>query len=111
VHYLVPMVVPLIPRVITPGLLSYIDITPKIAILLFGVSLTLLCRSENERNLRVLLSTRAGRWFTGLLGAAWLAGAIATAFSLHPALSLNGPTWPLFALFAHIPLLLFTLLS
>src|SRR5260370_9991016 len=110
-HYLVPLVVALIPLVITPGLLSYFDITPKIAILLFGVSLTLLCRSENERNLRVLLSTRAGRWFAGLLGATWLAAAIATPFSLHPALSLNGGNWRRFGLVSQSALLLFTLLA
>ena len=48
-HYLVPLVVALVPLVITPGLLAYFDITPKIAILLFGVSLGLLYRRENER--------------------------------------------------------------
>ncbi len=110
-HYLVPLVVALIPLVITPGLLSYFDITPKIAILLFGVSLTLLCRRENERNLRVLLSTRAGQWFARLLGATWLAAAIATAFSLHPALSLNGGNWRRFGLISQSAMLLFTLFA
>ena len=52
-RYLVPLVVALVPLVITPGLLAYFDITPKIAILLFGVSLGLLYRRENERNLRL----------------------------------------------------------
>src|SRR5260221_11732615 len=102
-HYLVPLVVALMPLVITPGLLSYFDITPKIAILLFGVSLALLCRRENERNIRTLLSTRAGRWFAGLLGTTWLAAALATALSLHPALSLNGGNWRRFRLVSHRP--------
>src|SRR5260370_23560542 len=110
-HFLVPLVVAIIPLVITPGLLSYFDITPKIAILLFGVSLTLLCRHENERNLRVLLSTRAGQWFARLLGATWLAAAIATAFSLHPALSLNGGNWRRFGLISQSAMLLFTLFA
>src|SRR5258708_17680096 len=108
-HYLVPLVVALIPLVITPGLLSYFDITPKIAILLFGVSLALLCRLENERNVRVLLGTRAGRWFAGLLGTTWLAAAIATPLSLHPALSLNGGNWRRFGLVPHGAVLLLTL--
>jgi O-antigen ligase len=110
-HYLVPLVVALIPLVIAPGLLSYFDITPKIAILLFGASFTMLCRRENERNVRLLLSTRAGRWFARLLGAAWLTAAIATAFSLHPALSLNGGNWRRFGLVSQSALLLFTLLA
>jgi O-antigen ligase len=110
-HYLVPLVVALIPLVITPGLLSYFDITPKIAILLFGASLALLCRRENERNLRLLLSTSAGRWFARLLGATWLAAAIASAFSLHAALSLNGGNWRRFGLVSQSAVLLFTLLA
>ena len=110
-HYLVPLVVALIPLVITPGLLSYFDITPKIAILLFGVSLALLCRLENERNIRTLLSTPAARWFAGLLGATWLAAALATALSLHPALSLNGGNWRRFGLVSQSAVLLFTLFA
>jgi O-antigen ligase len=110
-HYLVPLVAALMPLVITPGLLSYFDITPKIAILLFGVSLALLCRRENERNLRSFLSTRAGRWFAGLVGATWLAAAIATVFSLHPALSFNGGNWRRFGLVSQSGILLFTLLA
>jgi O-antigen ligase len=110
-HYLVPLVVALVPLVIAPGLLSYFDITPKIAILLFGVSFCLLCHRENERNLRVLLSTRLGRWFGILLGAMWLSAAIATAFSQHRALSLNGGTWRRFGLVSQTALLLFILLA
>ncbi len=110
-HCLVPLVVALIPLVITPGLLSYFDITPKIAILLFAVSSSLPWWRENERNLRALLSTAAGKWFAGLLGAAWLAAAISTAFSLHPALSLNGGNWRRFGLVSQSALLLFTLLA
>jgi putative inorganic carbon (HCO3(-)) transporter len=110
-RYLVPLVVALIPLIVTPGLLAYFDITPKIGILLFGVSLGLLYRRENGRNLRVLLGTRAGLWFVALLGAAWLVAAIATAFSLHPALSLNGGNWRRFGLIAWTALLLFTLLA
>ena len=97
-HYLVPLVVALIPLVIAPGLLSYFDITPKIVILLFGVSIGLLYWRENQRNVRGLLSMRLGKWFAGLLGAAWLAAAIATALSLHPELSLNGGNWRRFGL-------------
>jgi len=110
-RYLVPLVVALIPLIVTPGLLAYFDITPKIAILLFGTSLSLLYRRENERNLQELLGTRLGRTFAALLGATWLAAAIATAFSLHPALSLNGGNWRRFGFVSWTALLLFTLLA
>lgn len=110
-HYLVPLVVALIPLVITQGLLSYFDITPKIVILLFGVSIGLLYWRENERNVRVLLSMRLGKGFAGLLGAAWISAAIATALSLHPALSLNGGNWRRFGLVSQSAVLLFTLLA
>src|ERR1700719_4587869 len=89
-HILVPLVAALVPLIMTPGLLSYFDITPKIAVLLFGLSLILLYPSANICNLRVLLITRAGRWFTCLIGLTWLGSAIATAFSTYPLLSLNG---------------------
>jgi O-antigen ligase len=110
-HFLVPLVVALMPLVIAPGLLSYFDITPKIVILLFGVSIGLLCWGENQRNVRVLLSMRLGKWLAGLLSAAWLAAAVATALSLHPALSLNGGNWRRFGLFSQSAVLLFSLLA
>jgi O-antigen ligase len=110
-HYLVPLIAALIPLIITPGLLSYFDITPKIVILLFGVCFCLLCSRENERNVRMLLSLRPGRWFAALLGAAWLSVAIATTLSLHPALSLNGGNWRRFGLVSQSAILLFTLLA
>src|SRR5579864_4675689 len=92
-HILVPLVAALVPLVITPGLLSYFDITPKIAILLFGVSLSLLYPSANLSDLRALLGAPAGRWFAALIGLTWLGSAIATAFSSYPLLSWNGSNW------------------
>src|ERR1700736_3866278 len=83
-HILVRLVAALVPLIITPGLLSYFDITPKVAVLLFGLSLILLYPSANISNLRVLLITPAGRWFTGLVGLTWLDSAIATGFSTYP---------------------------
>lgn len=110
-HVLVPLVAALVPLLITPGLLSYFDVTPKIAILLFGASLSLLYRTENVRNLRALLSATAGRWFAALIAAEWLASVVATAFSSHRALSLNGGNWRRFGLIPETGLLLFTLLA
>jgi O-antigen ligase len=110
-HILVPLVAALVPLVITPGLLSYFDITPKIAILLFGLSLTLLYPSANISNLHVLLRARAGRWFAYLIALTWLVSAIATAFSSYPLLSLNGGNWRRYGFIVESGLLLFVLLS
>jgi len=110
-RFLVPLVAALVPLVITPGLLSYFDITPKIAILLFGLSLILLYPSANISNLRVLLRAPAGRWFACLIGLTWLGSAIATAFSSYPLLSLNGGNWRRYGFIVESGLLLFVLLS
>ncbi len=108
---LVPLVAALVPLVITPGLLSYFDITPKIAILLFGLSLILLYPTANISNLHVLLRAPAGRWFVYLIGLTWLGSAIATAFSSYPLLSLNGGNWRRYGFIVESGLLLFVLLS
>ena len=110
-HVLVPLVAALVPLVITPGLLSYFDITPKIAILLLGLSLSLFHSKANFSNLGALLSARAGRWFASLIGLTWLGSAIATIFSTYPMLSLNGSNWRRYGFIVESGLLLFVLLS
>jgi O-antigen ligase len=110
-HFLVPLVAALVPLVILPGLLSYFDITPKIAILLFGVSLILLYPGTNISNLRGLLRARAGRWFAALIALTWLMSAIATTFSAYPLLSLNGGNWRRYGFIVESGLLLFILLA
>ena len=72
-HVLVPLIAALLPLVIAPGLVSYFDITPKIAILLFGTTLILLYPAANVRNVRALMTGPLGRWFVVLLAAQWLA--------------------------------------
>jgi O-antigen ligase len=110
-HILVPLVAALVPLIITPGLLSYFDITPKIAVLLFGLSLSLLYPAANLSNLRALLRAPAGRWFVGLIGLTWLVGGIATAFSTYPLLSLDGSNWRRYGFVVESALLLFVLLA
>jgi hypothetical protein len=110
-RFLVPLVAALVPLVITPGLLSYFDVTPKIGILLFGVALISLYPRENSRNVRVLLNEPAGRWFAALLAAAWLSCACATVFSPYRLLSEHGGTWRRFGLLTETGLLLFVLVS
>jgi O-antigen ligase len=110
-HLLVPLVAALVPLLITPGLLSYFDVTPKIAILLFGATLIFLYPKENVSNLRAFYATQFGRWFTLLLAAQWLVSAVATVLSSNPALSLNGGNWRRFGLTSETGLLLFILVS
>jgi O-antigen ligase len=110
-HILVPLVAALVPLIITPGLLSYFDITPKIAILLFSLPLILLYPRANISNLYVLLRAPAGRWFAFLIGLTWLGSALATAFSSYPLLSLDGGNWRRYGFIVESGLLLFVLLS
>src|SRR5580704_6298059 len=90
---LAPLIAALVPLLIVPGVLAYFDITPKIAILLCGTALMLLHSRANVYNLRALLRCSAGRWLAGLLGAEWLAFAIASAFSSDRTLSFGGGLW------------------
>src|SRR5947209_11285365 len=103
--------VALVPLLITPGLLFYFDITPKIAGVLLGVSLALLCWRENSHNLFTFVRTRTGRWFTILLVVQLLLLALATALSTNPALSLFGSTWRRSGLIAQAAVLVFGLLA
>lgn len=108
---LVPLIAALVPLVVTPGLLAYFDVTPKIAFLLIGTALILSYRAENVRNVSAIFRARVGRWWVAMLAAQWLASAIATVFSTHPALSLNGGNWRRFGLIPETGLLLFVLLA
>jgi O-antigen ligase len=108
---LVPLIAALVPLLITPGLLAYFDVTPKIAFLLIGTALILLYRVQNIRNVSAIPGSRLGRWWVALLGAQWLSSALATAFSTHPALSLHGGNWRRFGLLSETSLLLFVLFA
>ncbi len=100
-----------VPLVITPGLLAYFDVTPKIALLLLFVALILLKVRANLYNLRQLLLAPTGRWFVLLLSAGWLAAALASLISTNRALSLHGSNWRRFGLVPETGLLLFVLLA
>jgi O-antigen ligase len=104
-------VVALVPLLITPGLLFYFDITPKIVVLLAGVSVMLLFCNNNVNNVRTLLREGPGRWFAALLGAEWLSAVVSTVFSTQPQLSSNGSSWRRYGLVSETALLVFTLLS
>lgn len=108
---LVPLIAALVPLIITPGTLAYFDITPKIALLLFATALMLLQPRENLCNLRTLAAGTPGKWLAGLLAAEWTAFALASVFSSHPLLSLNGGSWRRFGLISETGLLLFALFA
>ncbi|HYL75275.1 MAG TPA: O-antigen ligase family protein [Bryobacteraceae bacterium] len=108
-RFLVPLVAALVPLLITPGLLSYFDVTPKIVILLFGVALISLYPRENSRNIRALLATTAGRWFAALLAVTWAAFALAASFSRYDKVSVHGGTWRRLGMLTETGLLLFVL--
>jgi len=110
-RFLVLLTAALVPLLITPGLVAHFDVTPKIAVLLLGTVLLLSYRSANLQNLYNLLKKPAGSWFAGILGATWICGAIATLFSTHPVLSMNGSGWRRLGLISETGVLLFVILA
>ncbi len=109
--WLLPLVAALVPLLICPGVLAYFDITPKIALLLFGMALILLQPGVNMFHVRRLLRASAGRWLAGILAAEWLAFAVGNALSSNRALSLGGSLWRRFGLLSETALVLFVLLA
>lgn len=108
---LVLLVATLVPLVVTPRLLLRFDITPKIAVLLFGVSALLLFCKQNVRNVRMLLIMHTGRWLVAFLTAQWFVTASSTLLSQHPVLSLNGSSWRREGFLTDTALFLFALIT
>lgn len=108
---LVPLFSALVPLLILPGVVAYFDVTPKLAILLLGTALIALYRAQNVRNIAGLLGSKIGRAWVAVLALQWISSAIATIFSSHRALSLNGSIWRRFGLLTETSLLLFALLA
>ena len=111
VGLLVTLMAALVPLIITPGLLAYFDVTPKIALLLFFTALMLLYPRANGYNFQAVLNTKAGRWFAALVTLEWLAAALASALSSNPALSLHGSNWRRLGLLPETGLLLLVLVT
>jgi len=110
-RFLVPLVAALVPLLITPGWLSTFDVTPKVAVLLFGMALILLYPANHWGDIRALWRASAGRSFLSLLAVSWVACALATAFSSNRALSLHGAIWRRFGLLSTTGVLLFAVLA
>jgi len=110
-RFLVPLVAALVPLLITPGLVSHFDVTPKVAVLLLGTALLLSYRGANVQNVYNLLRQPAGHWLAAVLGATWISAALATLFSTNALLSLNGSGWRRVGLILETTLLLFVLMA
>ena len=108
---LAPVVFALLPLLVLPGVVFYYDITPKIAVLLFGTAAALLFFRENRRGVLALLGTRAGRLFAVFLAAQQVSLIVSTVLSDNPSLSLGGTNWRRFGLISQSSLVLLTLLT
>src|SRR6516164_6696651 len=86
--WIIPAITVAIPLAIAPGLLYYYDVTPKIVLLFVGAAAALPFVRTGP-----LLHSRSGRWFCGLLTAAWVSLLFSTIFSTRPELSLLGSSW------------------
>ena len=93
----------LIPLLLTPGLLFYYDVTPKLLALLF------LCAAALVLSLR--RAPRFVRRLPWILVMQAVALALATAFSTHVALSFSGGAWRRFGAVGQAAALVFVLLA
>ncbi len=100
----------LAPLLITPHLLFYYDVTPKLGVAFLGAALALPWWAVHRNGGRVLLAERDGRRFCALLGVALLSLVLSTAVSTHPALSIGGSTWRRFGLVPQAAILVLALL-
>jgi len=92
----------LLPLILTPHLLFYYDVTPKVAVLLAGAALALPLTWREPRTCSPGLRILA--W---LLAAQAVSLALSTATSTDPALSLGGGAWRRFGLITQAAMLLF----
>jgi O-antigen ligase len=93
----------LLPLILTPYVLFYWDITPKILVLLVGVAIALPLGWREGRAHSPVLQILG--W---LLVAQAVSLALSTALSIDPALSLGGSAWRRFGLITQAALLFFT---
>jgi O-antigen ligase len=97
----------IVPLIITPALLLYFDITPKVAVLYLGVSALLLCHRPCIAAAHAELETRAGRWLGFLTLAAFLSIVWSAAFAPDRALAIFGSTWRRMGMVSWLAVLVF----
>jgi O-antigen ligase len=99
--------VALVPLILTPHLLYYYDVTPKLTALLLGVALALMLVRIDPRS---LWTGRLTRWFVCIVAFQWAWFGLATALSTNPAISLNGSTWRRSGFITETAILVFAML-
>ncbi len=100
-----------VPLLITPGLSLHFDVTPKVVLLLVGVSFAAMLTAAYLPGIRKLIDDRRGRMFLSLLALQAVSLAVSTMLSDQAALSLTGSTWRRLGLVSHGGLLVFTLVT
>jgi O-antigen ligase len=108
---LLPMLVLLLPLLITPGILFHYDITPKIIILSLLVAGCFALPGQISRGIAALWTRKSGRWLCALAAAQFLWYALATARSSRPWFSLMGSNWRRMGLFTVSALCIFAILA
>jgi O-antigen ligase len=110
IFQLLPASLALIPLIITPGLLFYFDVTPKIIVLLIATGICLFFAKTNAYGLRAVHSSLQGRWLIYLVAGQAISILVATAFSRDLPLSVTGGAWRRSGMIVELGILLFTLL-
>lgn len=96
----------LIPLILTPHLLFYYDITPKVALLLLGAILALVALPWELRSWSAFARTRWGGWYLGSLAATLAIAAISAWRSAEPNLAWYGSNWRRLGVFPFAAVLL-----
>lgn len=86
--FLAALVVPLVALIVTPGLLFYFDVTPKLVVLLVATAGLLFAWTFHSPP-----RMRGFPWFSLVLLFGLVSLALSTAFSSNPALSFYGTAW------------------
>jgi O-antigen ligase len=107
---LLAVVIVLIPLAIAPGCVFYFDVTPKIALLLFGTAAAAVWWTAVGSAAGFYRASRAARWFLLSVCGMALSLVISTLVSVNPALSLGGSNWRDWGLVAQLAALGFAYL-
>ena len=108
---LLPVLVVLLPLLITPGLLFHYDITPKIVILSLAVAGCLAMPTQISVGIAGIWRRKSGRWLCALAAAQSLWYAAVTGLSSRPWFSLFGSNWRRMGLLTVLALCVFTVLA
>jgi hypothetical protein len=107
---LLPVIAALTALLIVPGLLFHFDVTPKMAVLLFGTALCCLDLTSVRRSLGALWNSATGRLLLFILAAQWLSLMFSSALSSQIPLSLAGSEWRRFGFVTQTGLFVYTVL-